>query len=267
MHKNTIIHWLYFSTFLLAFCCTISLSSASDYTIGSGDVLTISVYDHPELKSTVRVSNNGNINFPLIGEVHVGELTIPGASAKIKALLADGYIIRPQVTIFIDQFKSQKAIILGQVVQPGLIELQGPTSLLALISQAGGIREDAGETATIKRMVKGQQKIITIDLKALLEQGDTTKNIQIQGGDTVSISKQGTCYITGEVNQPNAYPCGNKTTLLKLISRAGGFNGKASKSSIKIIRIIDGKKKIFNNVELNVQLQADDIIIVPESFF
>jgi len=240
---------------------------ADDYAIGSGDVLTITVYDHDELKNTVRVSDNGNIVFPLIGDVHVGDLRITEASAKIKSLLGAGYIVNPQVNIFIDQFKSKKAIILGQVVNPGLIELQGPTSLLELISQAGGLKEAAGETATIKRTVKGIPKTISVDLNALIERGDATKNIQIFGGDTVSISKQGTCYITGEVNQPNAYPCGKGTTLLKLISLAGGFNGKASDSSIRIIRIINGEKKIFEDVELNMPLQADDIIIVPESFF
>lgn len=240
---------------------------AQDYSIGSGDVLTVTVYDHDELKTTARVSNNGNIIFPLVGEVHVGGLRIPRAADKIRALLADGYIINPQVNIFIEEFKSKKVIILGQVQRPGLIELRGPTSLLQLISQAGGMKDDAGETATIKRTVKGEQKTITVDLNALIELGDTSKNIQILGGDTVSISKKGTCYITGEVNQPNAYPCDRKTTLLQLISLAGGFNGKASDSSIKIIRVINGEKKIFKGVELNTALQPDDIIIVPESFF
>ncbi|RUM40961.1 MAG: periplasmic polysaccharide biosynthesis/export protein [Desulfobulbus sp.] len=253
--------------FILSLVTGVYSLRADDYTIGSGDVLTITVYDHPELKNTVRVSDNGNIVYPLIGEVHVGELKIPEAASKITSMLGDGYIIKPQVNIFIEQFKSKKAIILGQVLNPGLIELQGPTSLLELISQAGGLKDSSGETAIIKREVKGKQQTIKVDLHALIERGDAAQNLQIFGGDTVSISKQGSCYITGEVNQPNAYPCGKGTTLLKLISLAGGFNGKASDSSIKIIRVINGKKKIFKDVELNTALQADDIIIVPESFF
>lgn len=261
-------YFLYlFTACTFFFLCTASPVSADDYTIGSSDVLTITVYDHDELKTTVRVSDNGIIIFPLIGNVHVGGLKIPAASEKIRSLLADGYIVNPQVNIFIEQFKSKKVIILGQILQPGLMELQGPTSLLELISQAGGMKEDAGETATIKRTINGEQKTISIDLNALIEQGDSTKNIQILGGDTVSISKKGTCYITGEVNQPNAYPCGRNTTLLKLISLAGGFNGKASDSSIKIVRVINGEKKILEDVELTIPLQPDDIIIVPESFF
>jgi len=240
---------------------------ADNYTLGKGDVLTITVYDYDELTTTVRISNKGDIIFPLIGQVHVGGLNIPEAARKIASKLADGYIIRPQVNIFVKEFKSKQTIILGQIKEPGVIELQGPTNLLTLISRAGGLKEDAGDTVTIKRTIKGTQKTITVDLKALIEGGDTTKNIPILAGDTVSISKKGSCYITGQVNQPNAYPCDRNTTVLKLISLAGGFNGKAAKSSVKIVRVEDGEKKVFKNIELNTSLQVDDIVIVPESFF
>ena len=257
----TILGWIFIS------CCVAQPVAGEDYKIGAGDVLTITVFNYDELKTTVRVSDNGNITFPLIGEVHISGLSLPDAAKKIAGMLADGYIIRPQVSIFIEEFKSKKIIILGQVKNPGVIELRGPTTLLALISQAGGLKEDAGETATIKRTVKGKRQTITIDLKALIEGGDMTKNIPIIGGDTVAIAKNGTCYITGQVNQPNAYPCERNTTVLKLISLAGGFNGKAAKSSVKIVRVIDGEKKVFTNVELNTPLQVDDVVIVPESFF
>jgi polysaccharide export outer membrane protein len=260
-------HFITLLSSIILLCCTSLSVTGEDYRIGSGDVLTITVFDYDELKTTVRVSDNGNITFPLIGEVHIGGLSLPGAAEKIAAMLADGYIIHPQVSIFIEEFKSKKTIILGQVKQPGVIELQGPATLLALISQAGGLKEDAGETATIKRTVNGKRQTITIDLKALIEGGDTTQNITILGGDTVSISKNGTCYITGQVNQPNAYPCDRNITVLKLISLAGGFNGKAAKSSVKIVRVIDGEKKVFKDVELNTPLQVDDVVIVPESFF
>ncbi len=240
---------------------------ADDYIIGANDVLTITVFDHEELKTTVRVSNNGNIVFPLIQEVHVGGLKLSAASEKMQSLLADGYIINPQVHIFVDEFKSKKVIVLGQVTKPGVVELRGPTTLLELLSKVGGLKEGAGEKAVIKRTIKGATKTITVDLRALLDGGDASENIQIQGGDTVAIAKGGTCYITGEVNQPNAYPCDRNSTVLKIVTLAGGFNGLASESSVKIIRMVNGEKKIFKNVELNTRLQPDDIIVVPESFF
>ncbi|MCI5222594.1 MAG: periplasmic polysaccharide biosynthesis/export protein [Candidatus Electrothrix sp. AR4] len=189
---------------------------AGDYTIGAGDVLSVTVYDHDELAAKVRVSENGKIEFPLIGTVRVGGRKVSAASEKIEKLLADGYIVDPQVTIFIEQFKSKKVIVLGHVKKPGLIELRGPTSLLELLSQAGGLRKDAGERVTIKREANGTQDVITVDLKELIDTGGGKKNIQIRGGDTVSIAQGAVCYITGEVKRPGAYPCGRNATVLKL---------------------------------------------------
>jgi polysaccharide export outer membrane protein len=238
-----------------------------DYQIGAGDVLTITVFDHDELATKDRVSDNGNITFPLIGEVHVGGMKLSEAAQAITALLADGYIINPQVSIFIDEFTSKKVIILGQIKQTGVIKLQGPTSLLELITQAGGLKENAGETATIKRTVDGSQKSITVNLDALIKKGDATQNVSIKGGDTVSISKGAICYITGEVKNPGSYPNSKGTTVLNIVSLAGGFTGIAAESSVKIIRMIDGQKKTLKSVDLNTPVLPDDIITVPESFF
>lgn len=249
-------------TLLIAFS-----AFGDDYTIGSGDVLTITVFDHNELETKDRVSDNGNITFPLIGEVHVGGLKVSDASEIISALLADGYIINPQIKIFIDEFKSSKVIILGQISQTGVIKMQGPTTLLELITQAGGLKENAGETATIKRTVNGAQETISINLEALIRDGDTSQNMLIQGGDTVSISEGAVCYITGQIKSPGSYPCKRETTVLHIISMAGGFTGIASESSVKIIRMIDNKKKTLKSVDLNTPVLPEDIITVPESFF
>ena len=106
-----------------------------------------------------------------------------------------------------------------------------------------------------------------LNLKSLVEGGDINQNIAIHDGDTVYISEGGTCYVTGEVNKPNGYPCDHDATVLKLITLAGGFTGKSSKSGISIVRIVDNQKTVLNDVEFNTSVKADDIIIVPESFF
>jgi polysaccharide export outer membrane protein len=186
---------------------------------------------------------------------------------RIAELLADGYIIEPQVNIFIEEFRSKKAIILGQVNRPGLIEMSGPTTLLELLSKAGGLAGDFGETATIKRRESGQDKVILVDLKSLTEGGDLAQNIPVLDGDTIYVSKAGMCYVTGEVKAPNAYKYGDNITVLKLITLAGGFTGKASRSGVKVIRIVDGRKTVFDDVEMGMAVLPDDVIMVPESFF
>ncbi len=255
------------SVFFLFIIFHAGLTLSADYIIGSGDVLTVTVYDHEELTTKVRVSDQGNITFPLIGAVQVGSLKIPAAAEEIRIRLADGYIITPQVNIFIDQFRSKKVTVLGQVMQPGLIELHGSTTLLELISKVGGLQDGAGETVSIKREQDGRRKTITVDLYNLLEVGDASQNIQIKGGDTVSVPKAWVCYITGEITKPGPYPCGRKTTVLNVVSLAGGLTGIASESGIKIHRIVDGKKIVIKKVVYNTPVLPDDIIVIPESFF
>ncbi|RWX44683.1 SLBB domain-containing protein, partial [Candidatus Electrothrix communis] len=246
------------------FSGTTATKKKTDYAIGAGDVLAIKVYDHEELTVKVRVSETGTIDFPLIGAVHVGGLGITGAAERIEKALADGYIVEPQVTIFIEQFKSKKVVVLGPVHNPGLVELNGPITLLELLSQVGGLKDNAGQIATIKRQENGAQKKIAIDLDRLIKNGDIQQNIQIQGGDTVSIAEGAVCFVTGEVNQPGEYPCSRNATILKVISLAGSFTEKALESGIKINRTVNGVKRVVQNVDQDTIVQPDDVIIVPE---
>ena len=251
----------------ILFCFAPPPAHADDYIIGPGDVLRITVYDNNDLETVTRVSDTGAIILPLLGQVNVNRLSISQASTKIAGLYSDGYIVNPQVSIFVQEFRSKKVIVLGQVNKPGLIELSGPTTLLELLSKAGGLAPDYGQIATIKRTTDGKSESIKIDLQALTQGGDMRQNVSIREGDTLYITKAGMCYVTGEVNQPDGYRCDGDSTVLKLITLAGGFSGKASRSSVRIIRIIDGKKKIYKDVPMETPVQAEDVIVVPESFF
>lgn len=250
--------------------CDVSVSLAQDYIIGEGDVLRITVYDHDDLTTTARVSGEGIIIFPLIGEVEVKGLTLPQITQKISSLLADGFIVAPQVNIFIQEFRSKKAFIMGEVLKPGLFVLPGQTTFLALLSEAGGLTKDAGDKAIIKRktnLSEKKEKIITIDLKRLIEQGVTSLDISIMDGDSVYITKAGVFYVTGEVKKPDAYKYEEGTTAIKAITMAGGFTDRASKGRIKIIRKVDGKEDVIEKVKMDEPVLPDDVIIVPESFF
>ncbi|WP_228723332.1 polysaccharide biosynthesis/export family protein [Desulfosediminicola flagellatus] len=245
-----------------------SVSYANDYHVGAGDVLSITVYDNSDLGTKVRVSTAGTVVMPLLGQVKVDGLTVNKITDKITGLLADGYLVNPQVNVFVEEFRSKKAVVLGNVRSPGLIELSGPTNFLELVSKAGGLEKDAGDTATIQRQAEqGKKNIVVVDLVALIEQGDLSQNVQVMDGDTVFISKAGMCFITGEVEQPGTYACGDDLTVLKLVALAGGFTGKASKSGLSIVRIIENEKKVFKNIDLYTRLLDNDVVVVPESFF
>jgi polysaccharide export outer membrane protein len=194
--------------------------------------------------------------------------TVNGITDKITRSLADGYLVNPQVNIFVEEYRSKKVVVLGNVRTPGLIELSGPTNFLELVSKAGGLEKDAGDTATIQRKNgAAAPTVIVIGLLALIEMGDLSQNVQITDGDTVFISKAGMCFITGEVKSPGTYSCGDGTTVLRLVALAGGFTGKASKSSISVVRIVNNEKKVYKDVDLYTALQDNDVVVVPESFF
>jgi polysaccharide biosynthesis/export protein len=252
---------------VLAICRPVA---AQDYTVGEGDVLQITVYDHPDLTTTVRVSGDGTIIFPLIGHVKISGLTVSQVSRKIGDLLSNGYIVYPQVTVFIQEFRSQKVTIMGQVNKPGLYELKGYTTFLEVLSKAGDLTKDAGDKAIVKRkpVAHGRkEQVITIDLKRLIEMGDTSQDIPIVDGDSIYIPKAGVFYVTGEVKKPDAYKFEEGTTVLKAVTMAGGFTDKASTGRVKIIRREHGKDEVMEKVKMDQSVLPDDVIVVPESFF
>jgi len=242
---------------------------AQDYILGEGDVLTISVYGQPDLKSVVRISGDGMITLPLIGQVRAAGRSIDQLSGKIEFLLADGYLINPQVSIFIEEFRNLKATILGNIRSPGLYELSGQTTLLELISKAGGLLEKAANQAIIRRVnpETGDQETFTVKLNELMEQGRTSKNLFIINGDNVYIPPKKIFYVTGEVKSPDAYTYEEGITVIQALTKAGGFSKTAAPGRFKIIRKTDETEQLLKNVNMDEPVMPNDVIVVPESFF
>jgi polysaccharide export outer membrane protein len=242
---------------------------SGEYIVGSDDVLKINVYENSDLTTTVRVSADDTIRVPLLGQLEVTGMTVSRLAQKLEEMLADGYLVSPQVDVFIEEYRSKNAIILGQISKPGQYELRGPVTFLEFVSKAGGLTKDVGSTAIIKRQVKsgnGRDRIV-IDLDRLIKQGDTSLNIQIQDRDNIYISKADTFYVTGEVAKPNAYQLESDMTVIKGIAMAEGFTNIANKKKVRIIRDIDGEKTVLENVSMNEEIMPGDVIVVPESFF
>jgi len=249
---------------------------ARDYVLGEGDLLSITVYENQDLDTSARISGDGVITFPLVGEIKVADLTVREAEQKLTEMLADGYLVNPHVTVFVEEYRSKKVTILGAVAKPGLYELSGNVTLLEIISQAGGLTEDAGDTAYIQRTKgandpEGSQDVgksyyRDVNLKRLMEKGDIDANIYIMDGDSIFVTKSGFVYVTGEVKKPGAYKVEEGTTVRKAIALAGGLTDIAAPGRTKLIRKVNGEEKSFS-VELSFPVLPDDVISVPESFF
>lgn len=244
-------------------------AAETDYLVGDGDVLRITVYDHPDLTTTIRINSGGTILFPLVGALEVKGLTVDQVAEKIGRELSDGYVVNPQVSVFVEQFRSKKVTIIGQVTNPGLYELSGPTSLLELISKAGGLTREYGNNVTIhrKNALGQEEKPIVIDLKNVLEDGAAALDVPVRDGDNVVVAKAKVFYVTGEVSKPDAYKFEEGTTVIKAITMAGGFTNLAARGKIKVFRKIGGKEQVAEKVEMDMSILAEDVIVVPESFF
>lgn len=257
---------------IVGLCLAPRYSVAQEYLIGEGDLLKITVYDHTDLTTETRVGGEGKIAFPLVGVVAVSGLTATEVEKKIAQMLEDGYIKKPHVAVFIEEYKSKKVTVLGEFTRPGLIELRGNSMLLEVISNAGGITQNAGETLYIQRKIingggdKDGEVTVTVDLKRLFEEGDVKANAQVFDGDSIYVPRAAFVYVNGEVKTPGAYKITKGLTVLKAITIAGGFTQKAWHGRTNIIRKTE-KGEITIRANMDDLVLPEDVITVPESFF
>ena len=252
-----------------------------DYKIGPKDLLDISVFGLDELTRTVRVSGDGKITLPLLGEVDVEGLTKGELEKKLSQLLEEKYLQNPQVTVFIQEYQSKRVSVLGAVENPGPYELLGRQTLLQIISEAGGITSEASkEIIIIRQHEEGISTSLKIAIEDLIFKGDARLNIPLQPDDIVNVpvDKIVYVYVSGQVRKPGALEVkkSNIPTLLQAIAQAGGFSERASKGRVLIKRIDeDGKevkikvnvKSIIKGKRKDIQLKENDVVYVPQTVF
>ena len=156
-----------------------------NYKVQSGDVLIISVLNEPDFEKEVRVSANGSILYPLIGEVAVKGEDVSSVTAKVTALLNE-YLVDPQVSIFIKQFS--KVFVYGDVINPGSFELSERMTLLQCISLAGGLKDRANpKKISIKRIIEGKVTSIMVDITAITQKDHSDLDINLEPGDVIIV--------------------------------------------------------------------------------
>jgi len=269
--------------FLLLFSFYLSSQEkySTDYRVGPKDLLEISVFGLDELNKTVRVTEDGKITLPLLGEVEVEGLTKAELEVKLKQLLEEKWLHNPQVTIFIQEHQSKRVSVLGAVGSPGPYELLGRQTLLQIISQAGGLTQEAGnEIIVMRQLPDGTSTSLKISIDDLILKGDATLNIPLQPDDTVIIPIDRTVYIYvfGQVRRPGALEVrkSNIPTLIQAIAQAGGFSERASKGRVLIKRMDENGEEIEIKVNVrnilkgkrkDIQLKENDTVYVPETIF
>ncbi len=259
-------------------------------------MLNIQVFDVPELSREVRVAESGYISLPLIPErVRAGGMTSFQLEQKLAELLqTNGLVAHPQVSVFVREARSQPITVIGAVKNPMVYQAVRQTTLLEVLSQAGGITDDAGSTVIITR--GGQAKpspggsgedgsdagarpmTITINLNDLLESGDPKYNILLTGGDVVSVPRAGVVYVLGAVERPGGFVLQSdreQMSTLKVLALAGGLRPTAKPRQAVILRrdpnatqkqeLAVDLNKIMARKSEDIQLLPNDILYVPDS--
>jgi len=249
--------------------------SAGDYVIGAQDVLSIAVFDQADLGGKYAVELDGSFTFPLVGRVKAGGMTIRNFEGELKKRLADGFFKNPQVTVAIEQYRSQRVFVTGEVRSPGAYALTGDMTLIEALAKAGSTTPNASEEAVVVRgtkdaegptSVESGKEILRFNLKDLQSGAASVRNIGLRDGDTIYVARAELVYVFGEVKSPASYPIKTDTTVLQALSLAGGVTQNGAMNRAKIIRIIDGVKKEIN-VKLTEIVQPGDTIMVPERYF
>jgi polysaccharide export outer membrane protein len=249
-------------------------SSADSLRLSAGDLLEIKVFDVPELATESRVSGAGDIGMPLIGRVHLEGLTAQQAEREIeKRLRQGGFVREPQVSIFVKEYATQGASVLGEVSKPGIYPVLGSRRLFDLLSAASGLTDKAGQIVTITHREQ-PDKPVTVSLSRQPSRS-TENNVEIRPGDTIVVSKSGVIYVVGDVGRPGGFIMdkNDNLTVLQAIALAEGTKSTASLDRSKLIRkgaqgvqvIPIPLKKILAARAPDVPLQAEEIVFVPGS--
>jgi polysaccharide export outer membrane protein len=268
---------LAFSFLLVAAANTYGQSApAPDYVIGPQDVLAIQLFDQADLGGKYTVEADGTFSFPLIGRVTAGGMTLRKFESELARKLADGYFKNPQVSVAVQEYRSQRLYVMGEVRSPGPVPLTGGMTLIEALARAGSTLPSASGEIAIVRARQGStgptlpgmgdnDAIIRAAIRDL-ESGAMKQNVELRDGDTIFVPRAETAFVFGEVRSPGAFPIQKDTTVLQALSLAGGVTEHGALNRIKAVRLIKGQRTDVK-VELTDTVKPGDTIMVPEKYF
>ena len=225
--------------------------------LGVGDAVRVTVFQQPDLTTESRVSEQGTIAMPLVGEVKLEGLSVNEAASRIAEALKRGkFLLNPQVNVALTTLRSRQVSVLGMVTRPGRYALDETSSQLAdVIAAAGGVMPTGSEVVMVKRDGK--------DLKVPL----LGKGFQLKGGETIYVERAPVFYIYGEVTRAGAYRLEPDMTVMQALAAGGGVTPRGSDRRLKLRRAKDDGKIVETDASLQDKLKADDVIYVKESLF
>jgi polysaccharide export outer membrane protein len=276
------------------------LVNYKDYQVGPEDQLDIVVYGQDDLNRTLRVNGQGEIIMPLVGAVKVGGLTTKEIETRLMELYDARFLVNPQITVEVEEFRHQRVAVTGAVNKPGSYQIIGPRTLLEVLSMAGGFSNQgtpsgggaqAGDVVNVIRSQNApdlaktikagavqpfapKTETMVIDLRRLVSGQEPLLNVMVRSGDVVYVPFAGTAYVVGAVKKPGNIVVKENLTVSQAIALAGDVDPMLANNDITIIRCDDqGKpisintnlKRIFARTEPDIPIKANDVVVANES--
>jgi polysaccharide biosynthesis/export protein len=264
------------STLSILFALSTAAASAQsapatngDYKLGPGDAIRVQVYQNPDLTVEARVSETGSINYPLVGGMKLGGLSIGQAETKIAQALRSSNILKsPQVNIVLLQVRGNQVSVLGQVNKPGRFPLETFNVRVSdMLAAAGGITPTGDDVLVVTGFREGKPFRKTIDIPALFAGPHSQDDILLSAGDTIYVSKAPMFYIYGEAQRPGPYRIERGMTVRQALAQGGGTTPRGSQDRLRLHRTGADGAVVQTVPRLTDPIQPNDVLFVRESLF
>jgi polysaccharide export outer membrane protein len=252
--------------------------TSADYPIGPQDLLEVSLFnidatDGIPNKVQVRVTNNGFITLPVVGQLRAGGMTRTELEQHLRQAYGR-FMHDPDVGVALAENQSKSVSVLGAVQKPGVLPVTGHETLRRLLSMAGGLTKEAGMFVHLSRQTTEEEKTYVISLDDLAKDNSGKFNLPVRTGDFINVPLAGTFFVDGQVERPNAYPLTSPYTLSQALSVAGGVGTYGKRSEISVLRRGPNQEmqvlnrdldKIRAGEEEDIKIAENDVIVVPTS--
>ena len=256
----------------IACCATLSFAQDGkpiDYRLGPGDSIKVQVYQNPDLTVEARVSESGRLNYPLVGAVDIGGLTIAEAENRIAGKLKAGNILKqPQVNIVLQQVRGNQVSVLGQVQRPGRFPLEAMNVRVSdMLAAAGGVAQNGDDHVVLTGVRDGKPFRKEIDVNQMFEGNRSPDDVLLMPGDTLYVAKAPMYYIYGEAQRPGPYRVEKNMTVMQAIAAGGGITARGSESRLRLTRVASDGHATQITPRLTDTVQPGDVLYVRESIF
>ena len=252
------------------------VAAEQEYRFGPGDIMDIMVWKRPEISQLgILVAPDGRIAIPKAGILQIGGMSITELTALLNNIFSQ-YYENLDVAIVVREFRNNKAFVLGRVSNPGVVNFPGKGTLLEALALAGGLPYSGTKETHLSRcaIIRGNDHVIWIDLRSLLDGGNMALNTRIQNNDVIFIPEADDemVMVLGEVSKPGPVMVKPGLSLIDAVMQAGGYTKDADLDKVYLIRPskhkgevreIDVKEMLRSgHFAQNYLLQQDDIVYV-----